>query len=149
MDPLLHRAAIIIVTQTIRLVNNATCVVANARSLLYSKHLYSLKLHANLVWRRIPPETNMQRGCGACLLTLSLPHAVNCGRFCFWRCQSLFFACVRNISGIAKRICAKFTRKTCLVPRSDEFEGQGQRSKVKVTGNKKRHFRRVSEWVVS
>jgi len=28
--------------------------------------------------------------------------------------------------------------KTCLVPRSDEFESQGQRSKVKVTRNKKR-----------
>ena len=28
--------------------------------------------------------------------------------------------------GTAELICAKFTRKTCLVPRSDEFEGQGQ-----------------------
>jgi len=26
-----------------------------------------------------------------------------------------------NISGTAERICAKFTRKTCLVPHSDEF----------------------------
>ena len=31
-----------------------------------------------------------------------------------------------DISGIAKLIYDKFTRKTCLVPRSDEFEGQGQ-----------------------
>jgi len=23
-----------------------------------------------------------------------LPHAVNCGRFCFWRHQSVFFVCV-------------------------------------------------------
>jgi len=37
-----------------------------------------------------------------------------------------FFVCVWNISGTAERICAKFTGKTCLVPRSDEFEGQGQ-----------------------
>ena len=43
------------------------------------------------------------------------------------------FVCVWNISGTAERICAKFTEKTCLVPRSDEFEGQGQRSTVKVT----------------
>jgi len=57
-----------------------------------------------------------------------LPYAVNCGRFCFWRRQSVFFVCVRNISGTAERICARFTRKTCLVPRWDEFEGQGQRS---------------------
>ena len=46
------------------------------------------------------------------------------------------FVCISNISRIAERICAKFTRKTCLVHRSDEFEGQGQRSKVKVTRDK-------------
>jgi len=39
-------------------------------------------------------------------------------------------------SGTAERICAKFTRKTCLVHHLGEFEGQGQRSKVKVTKNK-------------
>jgi len=33
-------------------------------------------------------------------------------------------------------MCAKFTGKTCLVPRSDEFECQGQSSKVKVTRDK-------------
>jgi len=48
----------------------------------------------------------------------------------------------------AERICAKFTPKTCLVLRSDDFECQGQRSKVKVTSDKKRaahseHPRRV------
>ena len=37
--------------------------------------------------------------------------------FCF------LFVC-EILSGTAERICAKFTRKTCLVPRSDEFEGQ-------------------------
>ena len=31
-----------------------------------------------------------------------------------------------DISGIAELICYKFTRKTCLVPRSEELEGQGQ-----------------------
>jgi len=41
-----------------------------------------------------------------------------------------FFVCVWNISGTAQRICAKFTRKTCLAPRMDEFEDQGQRSKL-------------------
>ena len=39
------------------------------------------------------------------------------------------FVCVWNISGTAERICAKFTRKTCLVHRSDEFKDQGQRSR--------------------
>jgi len=39
------------------------------------------------------------------------------------------------------RICAEFTWKTCLVSdRLDEFEGQGQRSKVKVTWNNKTLF---------
>ena len=41
-----------------------------------------------------------------------------------------FFVCVWNISGTAQRICDKFTGKTCLVPRSDEFECQGQRSRL-------------------
>jgi len=41
-------------------------------------------------------------------------------------------------SGTAERIYAKFTRKTCLVLRSDEFECQDQKSKVKVTRDKKR-----------
>ena len=42
------------------------------------------------------------------------------------------------MTGTAERICAIFARKTCLVLRFDEFECQGQRSKVKgqVTGNK-------------
>ena len=31
-----------------------------------------------------------------------------------------------DISGSAERICDIFTQKTCLVSRSDEFEGQGQ-----------------------
>jgi len=54
-----------------------------------------------------------------------LPHAVNCGRFCFLALSGcVFFVCVWNIPGTAERICAKFTRKTCLVPRSDKFEGQ-------------------------
>ena len=54
-----------------------------------------------------------------------LPHAVNCVRFCFGAVCD-FFVCVRNISRTAKRICAKFTETTCLVSRSDDFEGQGQ-----------------------
>jgi len=64
-----------------------------------------------------------------------LPHAVNCVRFCFWRCL-LLFVWVWNISGTAERICAKFTEKTWFIHRSDEFEWQGQRSKVKVTRDK-------------
>jgi len=39
---------------------------------------------------------------------------------------SVTFVCVWNISGTGELICDKFTWKTCLVPRSDEFEGQGQ-----------------------
>jgi len=35
----------------------------------------------------------------------------------------LCFFCVRNFLGSVERICAKFTQKTYLVPRSDEFEG--------------------------
>ena len=42
---------------------------------------------------------------------------------------SVFFVCESNISGTAERICAKFIKKTCFVPRSDEFECQGQRSR--------------------
>ena len=67
---------------------------------------------------------------------LFLPHAIKVlflapyDTFCF------YYDCESNISGTAERICTKFTGKTCLVPRSEEFEWQGQRSKVKVTRNK-------------
>ena len=33
---------------------------------------------------------------------------------------------ISPISGTDERIWDKFTRKTCLIPRSNEFEGQGQ-----------------------
>jgi len=41
------------------------------------------------------------------------------------------------MTATAERICAKFTRKTCLVLRWNNFECQSQRSKVEVTGDKK------------
>ena len=88
-----------------------------------------------------------------------LPHAVNCGRFCFWSRQSAtarsklrkvpflalsdffhFLVCASNTSGTAELICAKLTAKTRLVLRSDQFECQGQRSKVKVTREKFPHY---------
>jgi len=62
--------------------------------------------------------------------------------FCFSAVCDFFYS-VResNISGTAERICAKFTEKMYLVPRSDDSECQGQRSKVKVTRDKKRAVR--------
>jgi len=39
-----------------------------------------------------------------------------------------FFVCVWNISGTDEWICARFTRKTCLVPHSDEVKGRRSRS---------------------
>jgi len=65
-------------------------------------------------------------------------------RCLFWHCHSSlwFFVCVWNISGTAERICAKFTWKTSLVPRSDEFKGQGQMSRS--LGTKQRHFPALS-----
>ena len=53
---------------------------------------------------------------------------------------TFLFLCASSISGTTGRICAKSTVKTCLVPRSDQFERQGQRLKVKVTRDKKRVF---------
>ena len=70
----------------------------------------------------------------------SFTHAVNCIRFCFWRCLWVF-VCVWYISRAAERTCAKFTGKMCLVPRSDKFECQGQRSRSPGT---KRHFSTLS-----
>ena len=51
--------------------------------------------------------------------------------------------CASNISGTAERICAKFTRKTCLVPRSYDFKVtvKGQMSRSPGT---KRHFSALS-----
>ena len=42
------------------------------------------------------------------------------------------------MAGTAELICAKFTSKTYLVLRLHELERQGQKSKVKVTRDKKR-----------
>ena len=53
------------------------------------------------------------------------------------------------MAGTDERICAKFTRKTCLVHRSEELECQGQKSKVKVTRNKKRAAHYVDDTVES
>ena len=41
------------------------------------------------------------------------------------------------MAGTAECMCAKFTRKTYLVLRSDELECQGHKSTVKVTSDKK------------
>jgi len=67
-----------------------------------------------------------------------LPHTVNCVGFCFSAvCDFLFFfVCAAIIWGTPEWICAKFTGRTCLGPRLDEFECQGQRSKFKVTEDK-------------
>ena len=52
---------------------------------------------------------------------------------------SLCFLFVYEISwGAAEWICAKFTRKTCLIPCSDEFEGQGHQEQ-------KGHFLALSD----
>ena len=51
-----------------------------------------------------------------------------------------FFVCIWNISGTTEKICTTFARKTCLVPHSDEFEGQGQRSRSQRTKRLKAAF---------
>jgi len=68
---------------------------------------------------------------------LYLPHAVNFTKVLFLAPSVTLYFCL-CISGTAERICAKFTAKTCLVPHLEEFECQGQRSKVKVTRTKTR-----------
>ena len=69
------------------------------------------------------------------ILSVFLPHA---NQVLFLTPSVTYFVLfvASNSSETAVRICAKFTRKTCLVPRSDEFECQGQRSKIKVTRDK-------------
>jgi len=57
---------------------------------------------------------------------------------------TFLFVCASNISGIAEPICAKFTVKTCLVPRSDEFEYQGQR--LRSSGRKPGKLLRHPHW---
>jgi len=37
---------------------------------------------------------------------------------------------MKYLVGTAERICAKSTLKTCLVPRLDEFEGQGHHEQI-------------------
>jgi len=65
--------------------------------------------------------------------------SARCVRLCLVKTSLALFWCLflseSNISGTAERICAKFTGKTCLVPRWDEFEFQGQRSRSPKTKN--------------
>ena len=49
-----------------------------------------------------------------------------------------YLLCMKSGTAERIRICAKFTRKTYLVPHSDEFKGQGQRSRS--TGTKTTFF---------
>ena len=62
--------------------------------------------------------------------------------YCMWKVLFLapsvlvFCLCMKYLWETIEWICAKFTRKTCLVPCSDEFEGQRSRS----SGTKKWHF---------
>jgi len=44
-------------------------------------------------------------------------------------CWALVCLCMKYLRGTTERICTKFTQNTCLVPCSDEFEGQGQKSR--------------------
>ena len=62
-----------------------------------------------------------------------LPQAVNCGRFCFWRRQSVFFVCVWNISDVHQ-----IHSKDVFGPSLGRV-GMS-RSKAKVIRGKKRHF---------
>jgi len=54
----------------------------------------------------------------------------------FLVCFFLFLTQISRelLNGFAR----KFTGKTCLVPHSDEFERQMQKSKIKITRDKKR-----------
>jgi len=93
----------------------------------------------NIILRRNSILLFENRYCLSCIVLLffssSLPYS-NCFSLHFYGTQwtaagsvsgavSLVFCLC--IWGTAERICAKFTRKTCLVPRSDDFEDQRQR----------------------
>jgi len=61
-----------------------------------------------------------------------LPHAVNCVRFCFWQCLWLFCLCVKYLQNRWTDL-RQIHRE--VVPRSVEFEWQGQRSRSPGTKN--------------
>ena len=82
-------------------------------------------------------------------VNLPLHHKVQIPEVLFWqrltqvvpkKGRKMVVVVVWNILGIPEWIYAKLTWETCLVPRSDEFEGQGQRS----PGTKKWHFSALS-----
>jgi len=50
------------------------------------------------------------------------------------------------MAATAERIYAKFTRKTCLILRSDEFECQGQRSRSPRTKKRAVHSEHPAVW---
>ena len=115
---------------------------------------FQFTLELQKVWQRIcvvaSPQTCLYSAIAAAVVTVGLLfrvilYATNNYRT-QWTAEGSVFGtvtvvfCVWNILGTAERICAKLTRKTCLVPPSDKYEGQGQRSKVMVTRDKKAFF---------
>jgi len=93
--------------------------------------------------------SSTQTACCACFTVVSIQLTASCRSFtarsellkvlflapsdCFCLCYFMY-----EVSrGSAERICTKFTQRTCLVPRSDEFEGQGHKVQ-------KRHFLALS-----
>ena len=59
-----------------------------------------------------------------CFTMFLSPHAVNCGRFCFW-CHQSAVLFVYEISPELLNGFAPNSHGRHLVPHSDEFEGQG------------------------
>jgi len=73
-----------------------------------------------------------------CVTIVFLPHSVHCGRFCFFGAASLwFFVCVWNISGNRRTDLHQIHTEDLFAPSL----GRVQRSTIKVTRDKKRHFR--------
>ena len=96
---------------------------------------------ATWYWGR--PQPNMSLTLNCKLVEVFAARCLHCLRLCFF----IHFVCKSNISGTAKRISAKFTGKTCLVPSLNveyvfgpEYKYNGKRAKVKVTRDKKLHF---------
>ena len=98
-----------------------------------ARHVDTLSICLQITWRPTSSRCKCPRSDSSHYRTQSTAKGSVFGAV------SMFFVCVWNISGTADGICAKCTRETCLVPRSEVWRS---RSKAKGQGQQgqKRHF---------
>ena len=123
--------------------------IASWRNFVRCKVHFASKSCLLLYWQRYCTALQQRTSAKLCSVVQGIElrnfrrerHLYSAGRPSRWASAHIP-VCVWNISGTAEWICAKFTRKTCLLPCWDKYECQCQRSRSPGTNTAFRPFRR-------